>query len=182
MLHVYTKSEGRLLVHVYGAHGKHKVRAAYQPLSVVELTYDSQPTRPVPTLATIDSIFLPEQVHGDMRRQAVALFVTEVLLTTLTHPMRDEQLYQFLDDFVHELNGTSTPENMHIYFMLRLAERLGIGVPELFADIDSSAVRTIQLSRHARQEALRQLCEHYMTEIETFTHPKSLDILIEIFD
>ena len=61
LLHVYSRTEGRLMLQVYGANGKKKQRAAYQPLSLVELTYDSQPTRSVPVLSTIDSVYLPEQ-------------------------------------------------------------------------------------------------------------------------
>ena len=172
MLSVYSQAEGRLSLQVYGAHGKRKVRAAYQPLSIVEITYDINPTRTIPTLSTIDAVYLPEQIYGDIRRQTVALFVTELLTLTLTHPMHDSQMYDFLDDFVHELNGTSTPENMHISFMVSLAEHLGIGVPE---------VATTH-SREQRQEQLHQLCDYYLTHIESFRMPKSLDILIEIFD
>jgi len=175
VLHVYTKAEGRLNLHVYGAHSKHKVRAAYQPLSVVEITYDSQPTRPVSTVSTIDPIYLPEQIYGDIRRQTVALFVTEMLMLTLTHPMQDERMYEFLVDFVDELNRTDAPENIHIRFMLRLAEQLGIGTPD-------KEMLTVAQSRAQRQQQLRQLCDYYLEHVESFTMPKSLDILTEVFD
>lgn len=179
VLHVYSRSEGRLALQLYGAHGKHKVRAAYQPLSVVEITYDAQPTRPMAAIASIDPVFLPEQVYGDIRKQTVSLFVTEVLMLTLTHPMRDEQTYEFIDSFVHELNDTSTPENMHISFMLRLGELLGIGAPEV---ISGDAVLSARLSRRSRQEILRQLCDYYMEHLEAFRIPKALDVLVEVFD
>jgi len=174
LLHIYTRSEGRMLLQVYGAQGKHKVRAAYQPLSIVELTCDTQPTRPVQTLAAIDPVYLPEHVYSDIRRQTVALFATEMLLLTLTHPMQDEQMYEFLVDFVHELNDNPSPENLHIVFMLRLAELLGIGTPDIQYEP--------QLSRKARQQLLRSLCDYYLAHVESFRMPKSLDILIEVFD
>ena len=174
VLHVYSRSEGRLALSVYGAYGKHKLRAAYQPLSVVELTYDSQPARSFAVLSSIDPIYLPEQVYSDIRRQSVALFVAEMLMLTFTHPLREEHVYQFLNDFVHELNCTSEPENLHISFLIRLAELLGIGVPEV--------VQPTPSSRGERQKQLRQLCDYYCQEIESFRMPKSLDILIEVFD
>lgn len=179
VLSVYSQTEGRLSLQVYGAMGKHKVRAAYQPLSVVEITYDVNPTRPIQTLSTIDAVYLPEQIYADIRRQTVALFVTELLTLTLTHPMHDSQMYEFLDDFVHELNGNSTPENMHILFMLRLAELLGIGTPET---IEKEGILSAPLSRAARQQILRQLCDYYLTHLESFRLPKSLDVLVEVFD
>jgi DNA repair protein RecO (recombination protein O) len=175
VLHVYTKAEGRLALHVYGAHGKHKVRAAYQPLSVVEITYDSQPTRPMATVSAVDPVYLPEQIYGDIRRQSVALFVTEMLMLTLTHPMQDEVMYDFLVDFVNELNRTDAPENIHIRFMVRLAELLGIGTPD-------DELLTAAQSRIQRQQQLRQLCDYYLMHVESFTMPKSLDILTEVFD
>ena len=179
MLSVYSQAEGRLSLQVYGAHGKHKVRAAYQPLSIVEITYDINPTRTIPTLSTIDAVYLPEQIYGDIRRQTVALFVTELLTLTLTHPMHDSQMYDFLDDFVHELNDTFMPENMHLAFMLRFAELLGIGT---LGFLSVEEVKSATLSRASRQQQLRKLCDYYQEHIDTFRPPKSLDVLIEIFD
>lgn len=179
VLHVYSKAEGRLTLQVYGAMSKHKVRAAYQPLSVVELTYDSQPTRPLPTLQTIDPVYLPERVYGDIRKQTIALFVTEMIMLTLTHPMQDDRMYAFIDGFVHELNDISTPENMHLLFLLRLAELLGIGSPSTY---DGEQLRSLPLSRTGRQQLLRSMCDYYMEQVESFRPPKSLDILVEIFD
>lgn len=175
LLQVYTKAEGRLALQVYGAHGKHKIKAAYQPLSIVELTYTTHPNRSVATVDAIDPIFLPEQVYTDIRRQSIALFVTEMLMLTLTHPQQDEPIYEFLDDFVHELNDDPAPENLHILFMMQLAELLGIGSPEQFGNIQTP-------SRKTRQEILRQLCDYYLAHVDSFRLPKSLDILIEVFD
>lgn len=181
MLHVYSQTEGRLALQVYGANGKHKLKASYQPLSVVEITYDNNPTRPISAVSTIDPAYLPDKLYDDIRRQSIAIFVTEMLMLTLTHPMRDEQMYKFIVDFVHELNDTSSPENLHIQFMLRLAELLGIGSPEIavqrFDDANSHG-----LVRTERQQILRQLCDYYLEHVESFRMPKSLDILIEIFN
>ena len=179
VLHVYSKAEGRLTLQVYGAMSKHKVRAAYQPLSVVELTYDSQPTRPLPTLQAIDPVFLPEQVYSDIRKQTIALFVTEMIMLTLTHPMQDDRMYAFIDGFVHELNGNPAPENLHLLFLLQLAEQLGIGTP---GTLSGDQLLSAPLSRTTRQQLLRSMCDYYREQVESFRPPKSLDILIEIFD
>ena len=56
LLQVYTKAEGRLALQVYGAHGKHKIKAAYQPLSIVELTYSVNPSKPFATVDTIEAV------------------------------------------------------------------------------------------------------------------------------
>ena len=190
LLQVYTKAAGRLALQVYGAHGKHKIKAAYQPLSIVELTYSDNPSKPFATVDTIDPVFLPEQVYADIRRQSIALFVTEMLMLTLTHPQQDEPIYEFLDDFVHELNGNPAPENLHINFMMQFAELLGIGSPEISSQQSAisnqqSAISDQQSAvsnRRTRQEILRQLCNYYLEHVDSFRLPKSLDILIEVFD
>ena len=190
LLQVYTKAEGRLALQVYGAQGKHKIKAAYQPLSIVELTYSANPSKPFATVDTIDPVFLPEQVYADIRRQSIALFVTEMLMLTLTHPQQDEPIYEFLDDFVHELNGNPAPENLHINFMMQFAELLGIGSPEISNQQSAisnqqSAISDQQSAvsnRRTRQEILRQLCNYYLEHVDSFRLPKSLDILIEVFD
>ena len=190
LLQVYTKAEGRIALQVYGAHGKHKIKAAYQPLSIVELTYSVNPSKPFATVDTIDPVFLPEQVYADIRRQSIALFITEMLMLTLTHPQQDEPIYEFLDDFVHELNGNPTPENLHINFMMQFAELLGIGSPEISSQQSAisnqqSAISDQQSAvsnRRTRQEILRQLCNYYLEHVDSFRLPKSLDILIEVFD
>ena len=191
VLEVYSKAEGRLALQLYGAHGKHKIKAAYQPLSVVELTYTTHPNRPLATVDALDPLYLPEQVYSDIRRQTIALFVTEMIMLTLTHPQQDEPIYEFLDNFVHELNGTSAPENLHILFMLHFAEFLGIGSPAEQLGNHQSPI-TIRRSRSferseirnhkLRQQVLRQLCDYYLTHVDSFRLPKSLDILIEVFD
>ena len=186
LLQVYTKAEGRLALQLYGAHGKHKIKAAYQPLSVVELTYTVNPSKPFATVDTIDPLFLPEQVYTDIRRQSIALFVTEMLLLTLTHPQQDEPIYEFLDDFVHELNDNPAPENLHISFMMQFAELLGIGSPAEALSINLSPFTIhhspLSLSRKTRQDILRQLCNYYLDNVDSFRLPKSLDILIEVFN
>jgi len=183
VLHVYSRSEGRLALQVYGAHSKHKVRAAYQPLSIVEITYTQPPTRSVPALSAIDTVFLPEKIVTDIRRQSVALFVTEILLLTVTHPMQDDALYGFLDAYVHELNDTSVPENMHLFFLVRMADYLGIGMPQSNADAsETEDIRHASLSRHQRKKMLQEFCDYYLTHIDSFRFPKSLDVLTEIFN
>lgn len=95
-------------------------------------------------------------------------------------------MYDFIVDFVHELNDNPAPENLHLSFMIRLAELLGIGTPELtdtpFADGLIDNLSSVALSRHARQKILHQLCNYYLTHIESFRMPKSLDILTEVFN
>ena len=182
VLQVYTEQEGMLQLQVYGANGKKKSHAAYMPLAVVEVTYDLPPTRPIGVISSIETIYLPEQVYADVRRQAIAFFVAEIITITLTHPLQDKQTYNYLRSFIQELNDTPTPENTHLLFLVRMAELLGIGTPPMADNQDSDVITRLPLNRTQRQEHLRTLCDWYHTHIETFRIPKSLDVLIEVFD
>lgn len=181
ILQVYTLQEGMLQLQVYGANSKKKSQAAYMPLAVVELTYELPPNRPIGVISSIDTVYLPEQIYTDVRRQAIAFFVAEMITLTLTHPLQDRQTYDYLRSFIRQLNDASEPENTHLLFLVRLAELLGIGTPpiaEHYADESSF----LPLNRSQRQEHLRALCEWYLTHIDTFRMPKSLDVLVEVFD
>jgi len=182
VLQVYTEQEGMLQLQVYGAKGKKKTQAAYMPLAVVEVTYDLPPNRPIGVTSSIEIIYLPEQIYADVRRQAVAFFVAEMITLTLTHPMQDKQTYDYLRSFILMLNDSPEPENTHLLFLVRMAELLGIGTPSMFEHYADDTQAFLPLSRAQRQEQLRALCDWYHTHIETFRIPKSLDVLIEVFD
>lgn len=181
VLQVYTEQEGMLQLQVYGAKGKKKTQAAYMPLAVVEVTYELPPNRPIGVTSSIEIVYLPEQIYADVRRQAVAFFVEEMITLTLTHPMQDKQTYNYLRTFIEQLNDSPEPENAHLLFLVRMAELLGIGTPPAFEHYADDTV-ILPLNRTQRQDQLRALCDWYHTHIETFRTPKSLDILIEVFD
>lgn len=166
ILHAYTRVGGRVSYIMYG----HRFRP--EPLSLVELTYDYQPTREIQTLKSISlsHSFAPAGV--DISRQCVSMFVAEVLLSVFRHPMEDEQMYAFLTSTVEDIQTAADPENAHLRFLMGLSENLGFG--ELEA--------TVPQSRQERQQTLRDLLLHFMTHCEGFVMPRSLDILTEIFD
>ena len=169
ILRAYTRTGGRINYIMYG----HKNRPA--PLSIVELSYDYQPTRDI---QTIKSIQLVSSAVGDENalltasRDCVKLFVAEILLGVFTHSMEDELMYDFIQSTVQDIESCDDPQNAHLRFMLGLLEQLGFG------SIDME----IPTTRGDRQRALRQLCSYYAEHIDGFTTPKSLDILMEVFD
>ena len=182
VLQMYTEHEGMMQLQVYGANGRKKTQAAYMPLAIVEVTYDLHPNRPIGVISSIETVYLPEQIYADVRRQAVAFFVAEIITLTLTHPMQDKQTYLYLRSFIGQLNDSTEPENTHLLFLVRMAELLGIGTPPIAEHYADEATILLPLNRTQRQEHLRTLCEWYHTHIETFRMPKSLDVLIEVFD
>ena len=182
VLQVYTEQEGMLQLHVYGAKGKKNSQAAYMPLAVVEVTYDLPPNRSIGVIQTIETVYLPEHIYTDVHRQAVAFFIAEMITITLTHPMQDTLMYNYLRQLVSELDHSPKPENIHLLFLVRMAELLGVGTPPVAESFIGEQADALSLNRSQRQEYLHALCDWYRTHIESFRTPKSLDVLIEVFD
>ena len=183
ILHAYTRAYGRVNYKVYGLGRKHAI-GMYAPLSLIQITA-SYPASGIPTLreavqqtkAVLQSEgrSCSEAVlqHRGLYRQTISLFIAEVLYHVLRHPMPDEPMFEFLAQAIQELNATDEPQNFHIQFLIGLATMLGFGIEQ---DPPLPTTRT------ERQKTLRTLCAYYEEHVETWQEPKSLDILMEVFD
>ena len=182
ILHTYTRSSGRVNYLVYGLSSKRKPTAQYAPLSLIEITADNRPDRPLPTLkesAPLQSAnYQILQSSNPAFRDAVALFIAEVLYRTLRHPMQDETLFRFLESTVHDLRTADDIHNVHIRFLVGLASALGFAINE---EEYPFLLRTA-VNRQDRQLLLHQLCEYLAEHLDNFEIPLSLDILSEVFD
>lgn len=176
VLHAYTRACGRINYMVYGAGSKKKSSAIYAPLSLVELTADIRSDRPLPVIKEARLLYVPDTM--DMRRQSVAMFIAEVLFLILRHPMQDETIYTFLDATVHDLMQSEDIENVHLRFLTGFATALGIGVN---SDEESPLLRQ-PANRKDRQNLIQEWCDYYQLHIEDFRRPKSIDVLMELFD
>ncbi len=176
VVHAYTRTHGRVNYMVYGAGSKKKSAGIYSPLSIVELTADLRPDRPLPSIKEARLIYVPTTM--DMRRQSIALFIAEVLYRILQHPMQDEKLYDFVERTVHELAEAEDVENVHLRFLAGFATALGIG---LNSDEFSPLLR-LPVNRKDRQNLIEEWCDYYQLHLEDFRRPKSIDVLMELFD
>lgn len=176
VLHAYTRACGRVNYMVYGGGSKKKSAAIYAPLSIVELTADIRPDRPLPAVKEAQLLYMPEKM--DLRRQSVALFVSEVLYRILQHPMQDEKIYEFLETTIHDLMEADDVENVHLRFLAGFAEALGIGVNS----DEASPLLRVPTNRKDRQSLIDEWCDYYQLHLEDFRRPKSIDVLIELFD
>ena len=111
-------------------------------------------------------------------------------------------MFEFLVESIKELDSLPFREgqgvglaNFHLQFLVDFAAKLGFAIPEdspapLAASSDSCSIRSPRLinynsnpsTRKARQEALRALCAYFAEHVETWQDPKSLDVLMEVFD
>ena len=182
ILRAYTRTHGRVNYMVYGRSSRRQPLMAMQmPLSEVEITSSGKEdplSGTMPTLKEISLTHVPHCIPNDLRRQSVALFIAEILASLLVHPMADEQLYDFLRDTIADLDESPDTENVHLRFLHGLCMHLGVAIdeeqhPELFLR---------PTSRHERQQLLGALCAYLEQQMDGFRTPKSLDVLMELFD
>lgn len=166
VLHAYTRTGGRVNYKVYGL-GRKNSAEKYSPLSVVQLTTDEHSIR------TAQLTFVPTTLTTDPYKRTIALFLSEVLFHVLRHPMVDEPMYDFIAHAIEQLDRTDEPQNFHLLFLIDFASKLGFEM-EKTPDLPST--------RKQRQDTLKQLCAYFAEHVETWQNPKSLDILMEVFD
>lgn len=166
LLHAYTREGGRVNYKVYGL-GRKNTAGKYSPLSVVQLTTDEHSVR------TAQLTYVPTTLITDPYKRTIALFMSEVLYHVLRHPMPDEPMYEFIAQAIEELDQTDEPQNFHLSFLIDFAEKLGFKMEH---------EPVLPTTRSERQKQLQALCKYFDEHVETWQNPRSLDVLMEVFD
>ncbi len=151
---------------VYGI-GRKNTSGRYNPLSILQLTTDERSIR------TAQLTFVPRTIDTDPYKRTIALFISEVLYHVLRHPMSDEPMFDFIAQSIQELDETDKPQNFHLSFLVGLAAKLGFAMSEALP---------LPQTRTERQKQLRALCAYFEEHVETWKTPRSLDVLMEVFD
>ena len=176
IVHLYTADHGRMQYVFYG----NKYKSIFRPLSIIEYTISKKNNSPSQMCVISSATFLytPQRILIDVPRQCVAMFIAEVLVTTLRHPMSDQPLFDWLCSIIKHLDTDADISNLHLQFLIEYASYLGIGID----DAEHPDWYEAPSSRGERQQRLRQLCLYYSEHIEDFRLPKSLVVLMEVFD
>ena len=176
IVHLYTAEHGRMQYAVYG----NKLKGVLRPLSIIEYTSTRRNNAPTQmgTLSSASLLYPLQRLTIDVQRQCVAMFVAEVLASTLRHPMSDQPLYDWLCEVIQHLDKDEEISNLHLRFLLDYATYLGIGID----DTEHPEWFIAPNNRSERQQRLRELIAYYEEHIEDFRAPKSLEVLMEVFD
>jgi len=125
---MYTEMYGRTSFLVRGINNKRSSTKAafFQPLSIVDLDVFFNPAKDIHTIKDI-RIELPlTGIPFDPIKNAIALFIAELLFRSIKHASPDENLFLFLTQSIEVLDCThELPVNFHLIFMLKLTRFLG---------------------------------------------------------
>lgn len=134
---MYTEMYGRTSFMVRGVTNKRSTAKAafFQPLSVVDMDIFFNPAKEIHSIKDI-RIDLPlTGIPFDPVKNAIALFISELLFRSIKHSSPDEQLFLFLSQSIEVLDCThEVLANFHLIFMLKLTRFLGFE-PHLNAEM-----------------------------------------------
>ena len=139
-------------------HGKANL---FQPASILELVIYHNDMKNLQRLREFKWSFLYENLHFNVFKNAVALFMVELLYKTIKEPETNDALYDFIEDaFIHlDSANDSMVANYPLFFTLHLAVFFGFGIQ----DNHSEASRYLDLQA-GYFTAEQPLHPHYLDE------------------
>ncbi|MFD2822672.1 DNA repair protein RecO [Lacinutrix iliipiscaria] len=116
---------------------KGKVKTAYfQMLSQLQLEINYQDNRSLQYIKDVKPHLIYSSLHTTIYKSTIAMFLAEVLSTSLQEEEKNELLYSYLETTFQWLDMHNEYSNFHLLFLLKLTKHLGF-YPEI-KDIDLS--------------------------------------------
>lgn len=204
---VYTELFGAQSYIVNGARsktGKSKI-GFFQPLTQLDLVVyykDNQINR----ISEIKCSKPYKNLHTDLKKASVVMFLTEVLGKILFAEKEHADLFEFMEEALSGFDGRQENfENFHLQFLLKLTRHLGLEVEsaaafhkeithfkaipsyseEVLRDIDNLIDQDwdfpIKMQNAQRRLILDSIMSFYQHQLGIATDSKSLQILRELF-
>ena len=130
VLNAYSLQAGRVAFVVSGGASREAVRrrAILQPLCIAEGVASGRNGGELLTLSQISAVRPMPGLFGNPVKNAVALFVTELLTVLLREGQPDPHLFNYIEMAIGRLANATTRQaaNFHICFLLHLARIVGI--------------------------------------------------------
>lgn len=133
--HIYTDKLGMLafLVRQGTTHASRMRNAMFMPLSLIGFEARLQPGRELGTLHDVRRTAVLMSIYSDPMKNAVAMFVSELLSHTIQEQEQNMVLYSYIKSCILRLEESrASIANFHICFLYQLGQFIGIQ-----PDIDS---------------------------------------------
>lgn len=104
--------------------GKHNI--LFQPLFILELEMSYKSNREMQVLKEFSVSFTPYDIHSNIMKSSVALFLGEVLTSVLKEESPHEEMFDFIEESIIYFEGCKEGyANFHIAFLAGLSSYLG---------------------------------------------------------
>jgi DNA repair protein RecO (recombination protein O) len=125
---LYTRKFGRQSFMIRGIRnrkaGRHNI--LFQPMFILDLEMNHKSSREMQTLKEFSVSFTPYNIHSDIRKSCVAIFLGEILTSVLKEESPHEELFDFIEESIIYFEKSSGGyANFHIAFLSGLSSYLG---------------------------------------------------------
>jgi DNA repair protein RecO (recombination protein O) len=108
----------------------------FQPAAILELVAYHNEFKNLQRLKEFRWAFLYKNILSDIRKNAVALFMIELLTKCLKQPEANAELFYFAEDALHHLDeaGDKVTANFPLFFALHLAVFFGFRINDEYSE------------------------------------------------
>ena len=97
-----------------------------QPLSLVNMVVYEKPNAGINRVKELKNAPLLLEIQDDILKKSIALFLVEILNQCITEEQCEEELFDFIENKVLELESGTAPKYFPITFLLELTYFLGV--------------------------------------------------------
>jgi len=179
--------------------------ALFQPLTLLDMVVYHKENAGVLRIKEVKCAYPYRHIPSDMKREAIGMFLVEILNKAVKEQSHPEELYRFIEHSLMELDTLSRGmENFHLFFLINLSRHLGFG-PQMSGEILGGRLIPIEdegilqqlisakasagnsqklntVTNHQRRDLLEILVRFYQAHVEHFGDVKSLAVLREVFE
>ncbi|WP_422360671.1 DNA repair protein RecO [Reichenbachiella sp.] len=206
---IYTESFGiqSYIINSVRSKKSKKGLALLQPLTVLDMVvyFKNQKSDGLQRISEYKPAHNFTSIPFDVKKSAIALFVTELLTKVLKEEDDQGQVFEFLYQFILVLDERNEGYgSLHLYLMVQLTHYIGFGIHnkkelendgllhELSTSYDEIYEAVLLLNKGSlsdkfgirnslRKDMLNYMIEYYKLHVEGFKELKSLDVLTQIF-
>lgn len=125
---LYTRKFGRQSFLIKGLRNKNKGRQIvfFQPMFILDLVFYYKESRGMQIIKEYSVAYTPSDIHTNIKKTSVALFLGEVLTSVLREESPNENLFDFIEESVKYFDSSKEGfANFHIAFLASLCSFLG---------------------------------------------------------
>ena len=196
VLHTLSKEYGRRGFLVRGV-GKKSMTSLFLPLTVLEADITESSRSKLYTARNLSSKYPLNGIRGNMFKNSMTLFMSEVLYRAVKEGCNEQGLYEWCEKSIQLLDSIESDfSNFHIRFLLELAIALGFSpeaqdlrpftgdhfpIVERFIQGSFAESMLIPLSGQVRNEIAEEILRYIEFHSESAVNVKSLKVLRELF-
>jgi len=201
--HLFTQNSGKQSFIIKGVRSKKsKIKInLFQPFSILEIETIQKSRNNIYSIKEAKPTIVLNSIGTNITKSSIVFFITEIINKILKDEEPDNDLYNFIEDFIINLEKAENINNFHLIFLIRLTSFLGFlpnidkiktefnknysfdytTVFETILKTKDYKIELYGINKTNRAELLQLILNYYSLHIPNFGEIKSLSILQEVF-